>query len=55
MWYLVALLSGFFMATADAFSKKSSGQTNALLLAWVREAYALPFLLPILFFIESPN
>ena len=55
MWYLVALLLGFFMATADAFSKKSAGQTNALLLAWVREAYALPFLLPILFFIEMPE
>ena len=54
MWYLIALLSGFFMATADAFSKKVAGRTSALLLAWVREAYALPFLLPILFFIEIP-
>jgi len=54
MWYLIALLSGFFMATADAFSKKISGRTSALILAWVREAYALPFLLPILFFIEIP-
>jgi len=54
MWYFIALLSGFFMATADAFSKKMAGRTSALQLAWIREAYALPFLLPILFFIKIP-
>jgi len=54
MWYLVAILSGFFMATADALSKKAAFRTDALTLAWVRETYALPFLLPILFFIDIP-
>jgi len=54
MWYLVAILSGFFMATADAITKKTAKRTDALTLAWVREAYALPFLLPLLFYIDIP-
>lgn len=55
MWYFIAILSGFLMATADALSKRSGRQTSALTLAWIREAYALPFLLPLLFFIEIPR
>ncbi len=54
MWYLVAILSGFCMATADALSKRTASRTPALLLAWIREAYALPFLLPLLFIIKIP-
>jgi drug/metabolite transporter (DMT)-like permease len=54
MWYLIALISGFSFATADAFTKKESKNRSAILLAWIREAYALPFLLPILLFIEIP-
>jgi len=54
MWYLISILSGFFFASADALSKKVSGKIPAIVLAWVREAYALPFLLPILLFIEIP-
>jgi drug/metabolite transporter (DMT)-like permease len=55
MWYFITILSGFCMATADALTKKVSGRADALLLAWVREAYALPFLLPLLFFIKIPE
>lgn len=54
MWYLISLLSGFSFATADAFSKKLARKTPAFILAWVREVYALPFMLPILLFIEIP-
>jgi len=54
MWYLISLLSGFFMATADAYTKKESTRTQAIVLSWIREAYALPFLLPILAFIDIP-
>jgi len=54
MWYFISLLSGFFFATADAVSKKVSRKIPAVVLAWIREAYALPFLLPILLFIETP-
>jgi len=55
MWYLIAMLSGFSFATADAFSKKESNFMTTIHLSWVREAYALPFLLPLLFFIEIPQ
>jgi len=55
MWYFISVLSGFFFASADALSKKESQRTSAIVLAWVREFYALPFLLPILFFIEIPE
>lgn len=54
LWYLVAIFSGFSFASADAISKKASKYTSPLVLAWVREAYALPFLLPILIFIDIP-
>jgi len=54
MWYIISLLSGFFMATADVFTKKESSRTQAIVLSWIREAYALPFLLPILIFIDIP-
>jgi drug/metabolite transporter (DMT)-like permease len=55
MWYFISVLSGFFFASADALSKKESQRTPAIVLAWIREFYALPFLIPILFFIEIPE
>ncbi len=55
MWYLISILSGFFFASADALSKREARRTPAIVLAWVREFYALPFLLPLLFFIEIPE
>lgn len=55
MWYIISVLSGFFFATADALSKREARRTPAIVLAWVREFYALPFLLPLLFFIEIPE
>ncbi len=55
MWYLITILSGFSNATADTFSKQESKFMSTIHLSWVREAYALPFLLPLLFFIEIPQ
>jgi len=55
MWYIISILSGFFFASADALSKKEARRTPAIVLAWVREFYALPFLLPLLLFIEIPE
>ena len=55
MWYIITLLSGFSFATADAFSKREAKNISTIVLAWVREVYALPFLLPILFIIEIPE
>jgi len=55
MWYLITILSGFAAATADTFSKQESKYITTIHLSWVREAYALPFMLPLLFFIEIPE
>ncbi len=55
MWYLITVLSGFSFATADTFSKQESKFMTTIHLSWVREAYALPFLLPLLFFIQIPE
>jgi len=55
MWYLITLLSGFSFAAADALTKQESRYTPATILARVREAYALPFLLPVLMFIPMPS
>ena len=55
MWYLITILSGFSFATADTFSKKESKNMSTIHLSWVREAYALPFLLVMLFFIDIPK
>lgn len=55
MWYLITMLSGFSFATADMFSKRESKYMSTIHLSWVREAYAIPFLLPLLFFIEIPE
>lgn len=49
------MLSGFSFATADAFSKIESKYMSTIHLSWVRQAYALPFLLPLLFFIKIPE
>ncbi|MDO9548146.1 MAG: DMT family transporter, partial [Candidatus Marinimicrobia bacterium] len=51
----ITILSGFFFASADALSKKEARRTPAIVLAWVREFYALPFLLLLLFFIDIPE
>ena len=55
MWYFLSLLSGFFFATADAFSKKESRISSPMIIAWVREAYAIPFMLPLLLSIDIPS
>lgn len=54
-WILLALLSAFFVASADALSKKSLVVNSAYLIAWVRVGFAAPFLLLILPFIPIPE
>lgn len=55
LWLLYALLCAFSFATADAFSKKTLETSGAYLIAWVRWAYAFPFLLLTLPFISIPK
>ncbi len=43
-WVLFALTTAFALATADALSKRALNNTDDLVMVWVREGYALPFL-----------
>ena len=49
-----ALLTALSLSTADALSKKALSKSHEYVIVWVREGYALPFLLLIFLFIEIP-
>ncbi len=55
MWLIFALLTAFSEALKDVFSKLSLKTSNPIMLALALRMYALPFLLPLLFFIEIPD
>lgn len=55
MWFIYSLLSAFFLALTDAFSKKALITENTPFIAWVRYTYAVPFLLLTVPFIEFPK
>ncbi len=54
-WIFYAFLTAFSLATADALSKRAMIKENEYVIAWVRDGYALPFLLIVLFFIPVPH
>lgn len=55
-WIFFSLLSAFFQATTDAFSKKVlKDNCDVYLVGWARWGFAVPFLLTILFFIHIPT
>lgn len=54
MWLFYSLLCAFSVATSDALSKRAMMQAPEWVVGWVRLAYALPFLLLGLWFVEIP-
>lgn len=54
-WFIFAVLTAFFESLKDVFSKKSLGEVDEYVASWSLRAFALPFLLPILFFREIPQ
>ena len=54
IWVLFALTTALALSTADALSKRALGKTDDLVIVWVREGYALPFLALALFFVPIP-
>lgn len=54
-WVLLALLTAFSLATADALSKRALRETDELVIVWVREGYALPFLALAFLFVPVPE
>lgn len=55
LWFFLSLLTAIFVATSDALSKVALKDCDAETIAWVRWAFALPFLLCFLPFIEIPE
>src|SRR3990170_8213637 len=53
-WLPTALLTAFSLSTADALSKRALKGTDDLVIVWVREGYALPFLAFAFIFIDVP-
>src|SRR3972149_9859344 len=54
-WVLLSLLTAFSLSTADALSKRALHRTDEIIIVWVREAYAIPFVALALFFTPIPT
>lgn len=54
-WVILALLTAFFESGKDIFGKQGLRRADAIVVAWSWRFFALPFLLPMLLFIEIPT
>lgn len=55
LWVPLALLTALSLSTADALSKRALRNNEDLVIIWVREGYALPFLASALLFVPLPR
>jgi len=55
LWIVYVLLTALCESLKDVFSKKGLADIDEYVIAWSLRFFALPFLLPILFFIKIPN
>lgn len=55
LWFYLALASAIALSTTDALSKVALKDSGTFVIAWVRWAFAAPFLLLILPFIDIPE
>lgn len=53
-WLPIALFCAFSLSTADALSKRALDDTQDIVIAWVRQGYALPFLALAFLFVPVP-
>jgi drug/metabolite transporter (DMT)-like permease len=54
LWLLFAFASAFTNAVADALCKKATETNELWTVTWVRLGYSIPFLVPLLLFIDIP-
>jgi len=54
MWLVFALINAFSEGTKDLFSKRAMRDVDPVVSAWSLSAFSFLFLLPLLFFIETP-
>lgn len=55
VWFIFALFTAFFESMKDVFSKKSLKNIDEYVVSWSLRFFALPFLIPLLYFIEIPS
>ncbi len=55
VWFIFAFLTAFFESLKDVFSKKGLKNIDEYIVSWSLRFFALPFLIPLLFFIEIPS
>ena len=55
LWIPLALASAFFLATADALTKRALSINDVYFVAWLRLLFSLPLLMACLFFIPVPH
>lgn len=54
-WFGLSLLTALCESLKDVFSKKGLRDADEYVMAWALRFFALPFLLPLLFFVEIPD
>lgn len=54
-WVVLSLVTALSLSTADALSKRALAESDELVIIWVREGYALPFLAISFFFVPLPS
>jgi uncharacterized membrane protein len=55
IWFIFSILTAFFESMKDVSSKKSLKNTDDYIVSWSYSFFSLPFLIPILFFMEIPS
>ena len=55
LWILFSFFTALFESLKDVFSKKSLKNIDEYVVSWSLRFFALPFLVPLLFFIEIPS
>ncbi|MCK5347207.1 MAG: EamA family transporter, partial [Candidatus Heimdallarchaeota archaeon] len=55
VWFIFAFSAAFFKSLKDVFSKKSLKDIDEYIASWSLRFFTLPFLVPLLFFIEIPS
>ncbi len=55
LWIVPAVLAALFASLQDVFSKKGLKDIDEYIVSWALRFFALPFLLPLLLFIEIPQ
>jgi len=55
LWLIFSFFTALFESLKDVFSKKSLKNIDEYVVSWSLRFFALPFLIPLLFFIEIPS